>query len=137
MTGQVTFPLDFSALRPPRQPRWLLVLPEGFGSTATPHRRTHPVAGSPSEALLIFRQIALRAPRPRQVDEAGLQIALEQKSAVWRFTDRITVEAMEVRPGMTALAIYSHAQIGYYDFGVNRKRVTAWLEAFYAAGNAK
>lgn len=137
MARQTSLPLDFSTLRPPNKPRWCLVLPEGFESMAEPHLRAQPIAASPAEVLSAFREIALRAPRTRQVDEAGGQIELAQTSAVWRFTDRITVEAMEISPGMTALAIYSRAVLGYYDFGVNRKRVSAWLDAFYAAGSAK
>jgi len=131
------FPIDFSALTPPRQPRWFLALPEGFESSATPHIRTASVPGEPADLLARFRAIALDAPRTRLRCEAGLQIELEQKSAVFGFTDRITVEAITVQPGHCALAVYSRALLGYYDFGVNRKRVTAWLDACQAAGSAK
>ncbi|MFC4725786.1 DUF1499 domain-containing protein [Glycocaulis abyssi] len=130
-------PLDFATLRPPSKPRWFLVLPEGYESLAQPHLRSLSVAMAPVDALARFKAIALQAPRTRLVHEGGLQIGLEQKSAVWRFTDKITVEAIEAGPGFSALAIYSRALLGFYDFGVNRKRVTRWLDAFYAAGSAK
>jgi len=137
MADHDIFPIEFAALTPPRQPRWFLALPEGFESSAPPHIRTDTFPGEPAERLQRFKAIALDAPRTRLRREAGLQIELEQKSAVFGFTDRITVEAVAVQPGQVALAIYSRALIGYYDFGVNRKRVTAWLEAYQAAGSAK
>jgi hypothetical protein len=131
------FPLDFSTLTPPRQPRWYLALPEGFEAGAEPHERTAGIALAQADALACFKAIALDAPRTRIVREAGAQLELEQKSAVFGFTDKIIIEAMDAGPGMAALAIYSRALIGYYDFGVNRKRVRRWLDAFYAAGKAK
>lgn len=137
MADDDIFPIEFAVLTPPRQPRWFLALPEGFESSASPHIRTDALPGEPAERLGRFKAIALDAPRTRLRREAGLQIELEQKSAVFGFTDRITVEAVAVQPGQVALAIYSRALIGYYDFGVNRKRVTAWLEAYQAAGSAK
>ena len=137
MADSEIFPLDFAALTPPRQPRWFLALPDGFESNATPHIRTDSMPGEPADLLARFKTIALDAPRTRLRREAGLQIELEQKSAVFGFTDRITVEAVEVRPGQVALAVFSRALLGHYDFGVNRKRVTALLDAYQAAGSAK
>ncbi|WP_439634669.1 DUF1499 domain-containing protein [Glycocaulis sp.] len=137
MSRAGTFPLDFSSLTPPREPCWFLALPEGFDSPAEAHKRTAPVAMTPADALARFKAIALAAPRTRLVSEAGLQVELEQKSAVFGFTDKITAEAMAAGPDRAVLAVYSRALVGYYDFGVNRKRVTRWLDAFYAAGRAK
>lgn len=137
MTGQSDFPLDFSRLAPPNKPRWFLALPEGFESTAEPHVRLPALPGDPAAELARFKAVALSSPRTRVRREAGLQMELEQRSAVLRFTDLISVEAMEIRPGAVGLAIYSRALLGYYDFGVNRSRVTGWLEAYQAAGSAK
>ncbi len=40
--------------------------------------------------------------------------------------------AFEAVDGRATLAIYSHARSGYYDFGVNRRRVRRWLAALRA-----
>lgn len=122
------FPIDFSMLQTGTAPRFFLVLPAGFASTATAHMQFDPVAESPESLLARFRTIALAAPRTRLRKETGLQIELQQQTAVLRFTDIITAGAFAMPDGKAALAIYSHAQVGYYDFGVNRKRITGWLE---------
>lgn len=122
------FPLDFSALETDPKPRTWLVLPEGFVSASEPDAVSPVFAGAPETVLDAFINTGLGAPRTELVRQEGLQAELCQRSLVFRFPDYITVEAMPVGDH-TALAIYSRAVLGYSDIGVNRKRITRWLEA--------
>ncbi len=125
------FPLDFSTLVPDTRPRRWLVLPEGLKANAEPDQ-TSPVFNATPDALLeAFKAFALNQPRVQLVREGEGQIELVERSKLFRFPDYITAQAFEVEGG-SAMAIYSRAVIGYSDIGVNRKRITAWLEALKA-----
>ncbi len=122
------FPLNFSTLVPDTRPRRWLVLPEGFKATVAPDQ-TSPVFNVAPDALLAaFKAYAQEQPRVSLVREGEGQVELVQRTKLFRFPDYITAEAFDVEGG-AALAIYSRAVIGYSDIGVNRKRITAWLEA--------
>jgi len=62
-------------------------------------------------------------------DEDGQQFDYVQRSARFRFPDIITVRFISVLSSQSTLAIYSRSIYGKGDFGVNRERVNAWLEA--------
>jgi len=121
------FPVDFTALKPDSRPRRWLVLPEGFPSTASADQISPVFAASPEDVLDAFRAAALDAPRTRLMREGGGQIEIVQRSAVFRFADYISAAAFPADGG-AALAVYSRAGAGYYDFRVNEKRVRAWLD---------
>ena len=126
------FPLDFATLVSDTRPRRWLVLPTGFDADASPDQDSPVFEQTPEALLEAFKAVALAAPRVALVrDEAG-QIELVQRSKLFRFPDYITAKAFETQGG-AALAIYSRAVIGYSDMGVNRKRITAWLESLQAA----
>ena len=125
------FPLDFSTLVPDTRPRRWLVLPEGFKAVATPDQPSPVFSLAPDALLAAFKALALEQKRVTLVREGEGQIELVQRSKLFRFPDYITAQAFEVEGG-SALAIYSRAVIGYSDIGVNRKRITAWLEALKA-----
>jgi len=121
------FPIDFSTLTPDTRPRRWLVLPAGFTAAATPDA-TSPVFQAPPETVLqTFRETALAHARTELTNAAGDQVEIVQKSAVFRFPDYITAQAVETGRG-TGLCVYSRAAVGRYDFNVNKKRVEAWLE---------
>ena len=61
--------------------------------------------------------------------EDGQQSDYVQRSARFRFPDIITVRFITVLPSQSTLAIYSRSVYGKSDFGVNRKRIEAWLSA--------
>lgn len=62
-------------------------------------------------------------------DDAELQYDFVQRSRVMRFPDTITVRFLPLEEGRSTLAIFSRSHYGRKDFGVNRERVEAWLEA--------
>lgn len=59
----------------------------------------------------------------------GLQVEAEQRSAIFGFTDRVSFRAVPIDQDTSSLFAYSRSLVGYWDIGVNRRRVTEWLEA--------
>lgn len=126
--------MDFSRLRLHRRKNnQYLVAPRGHTADA-PHR-VSPVFDRPVEALASdFRRHALAQPRVRllEVSVDGRRLELVQRSRIFRFPDRISVEFLPLEDERSTLAIYSRAKYGSTDFGVNRKRIDAWLAAIGA-----
>jgi uncharacterized protein (DUF1499 family) len=122
------FPIDFATLDTGPKPNTCLVLPDGFKAAAEPDMTSPVFALEPSALLDAFKQTALDAPRTKLEREGSGQVELVQRSAIFRFPDYITAEAVAVEGG-AALCIFSRSKVGYSDLGVNAKRVTAWLEA--------
>ena len=122
--------VDFATLALDGRPNQHLVCPEGF-CAAPPH------AASPvfeiSATALRDRWMAMIAGQPRVTrtgaDDAALHYDFVQRSLVFRFPDAITVRFIDLDEGRATLAIYSRSYYGYDDFGVNRRRVEAWLAA--------
>jgi uncharacterized protein (DUF1499 family) len=50
-----------------------------------------------------------------------------QRSRVFRFPDEVRAEIVALDANHASIAIDSRARYGYYDFGVNRRRVETWL----------
>ncbi len=122
--------IDFATLVLDGRPNQHLVCPEGF-CAASPH------AASPvfeiSAAALRDRWMAMIERQPRvtgtAADAAALHYDFVQRSLVFRFPDAITVRFIALDEGRATLAIYSRSYYGRDDFGVNRRRVEAWLAA--------
>lgn len=57
----------------------------------------------------------------------GLQIRAVERSSVFGFTDQVSIAVLPLADGRSSVAIYSRAETGYWDFGVNRARVRDWL----------
>ena len=122
--------IDFATLALAGRPNQHLVCPEGF-CAASPH------AASPvfeiSATALRDRWMAMIERQPRvtaaHADAAALHYDFVQRSSVFRFPDAITVRFIALDEGRATLAIYSRSYYGHDDFGVNRRRVEAWLAA--------
>jgi uncharacterized protein (DUF1499 family) len=52
-----------------------------------------------------------------------------QRSFLVGYPDYVSVRAVDVGEGRSALAIFSRSRYGYSDWGVNRARVRRWLDA--------
>jgi uncharacterized protein (DUF1499 family) len=76
-----------------------------------------------------FDRIALSAPRTTRLagSPGDLWTTYVQRSRLWRFPDYISVRAIDLGDGMSALAIYSRSRYGASDLGVNRARVEEWM----------
>jgi uncharacterized protein (DUF1499 family) len=125
--------MDFSRLRLRRSPNQYLVAP--VGTTADPPHRVAPEFDLPVERLAAnFRAQALSQPRVTllSVSADGRNLELAQRSKIFRFPDRISACFLPLANGRSTLVVYSRSRYGRRDFGVNRKRIDAWLAALGA-----
>ena len=76
-----------------------------------------------------FRRLLDGEPRITTLiaDPQQRRVVALQRSALFRFPDVVTVEIVVIAPGRSSLALYSRARNGRYDFGVNCRRIAAWL----------
>ena len=81
-----------------------------------------------------WREVISAQPRVELLAEDGQQFDYVQRSARLRFPDIITVRFISLSPSQSTLAIYSRSVYGKSDFGVNRKRIEAWLAAMSGLG---
>ena len=94
-----------------------------------------PVFDLPPEKLLVaaVKVASLQSnTSPADADPALGQLVFIQRTAVLQFPDIVRVQAIAVPGGKSALALYSRSVYGHYDFGANRRRARAWVEAIKA-----
>lgn len=127
--------IDFAAPLPPLDPSHTYALCPAGGPCKPP-------AGSAGGASPVFpvtwerlrdywREMVTMQPRTDLVDASPDRhhLVYIQRSAVFRFPDVITVEFMPGPGGDgSTIAIVSTSRYGKTDLGVNRARVTAWIE---------
>ena len=113
--------MDFKTFKLTRKPNQYLVAPEGLCENATPHRTAPVFPVDPQKLEDAFADVALAEPRvTRKASDDG-QRDFVQRSALMRFPDTITFEAIDLGNGKSTLAIYSRSAIGHSDLGVNKK----------------
>lgn len=120
--------LDFDSLPRKRKPNSALARPAH--SPRDDAELESPVFQASVEQLRdAVVSIAAREPRTHllHLDREAMQAEFEQSSRIFRFPDTITVAFEAVDASHASVSIYSRAKLGYYDFGVNRKRVQRWL----------
>jgi len=126
---------DFARLRMHWRPNRCLMLPPGFEASAAAHETSPVLAESPDALFRRLKAIIGEEPRIQWLaeDRAGRRLELIQRSRIFRFPDRISVAVMPgARSNESAPALYSRAQVGIWDFGVNRARVRRWTRALQA-----
>ena len=76
-----------------------------------------------------WHEIASAEPRVELADEDDKRHlrSYVQRTAIMRYPDIITVQFIPEKGGGSALAIYSRSIYGYWDLGVNKRRVNDWL----------
>ena len=65
----------------------------------------------------------------RKAGKEAMQYEYIQRTKIMRFPDIITVRFIPLEQRRSTLAVYSRSRYGRRDFGVNKDRVRAWLEA--------
>jgi uncharacterized protein (DUF1499 family) len=122
--------IDFEQFKLNRKPNQFLLAPADLCQNAQPHMVSPVFEEAPEILLERFRKVALAAERTKEAaaDATARQTVFIAKSKIFRFPDVIDVMAVDAGDGKSALAIYSRAQIGYRDFGVNKARIVAWLD---------
>ena len=65
------------------------------------------------------------------------QLVFVQRSRIFGFVDTIWIQTVDLEPKVS-LIMYSRSNVGFWDLGVNRRRVQTWLsEIETAAGSAQ
>jgi uncharacterized protein (DUF1499 family) len=126
-------PVDFRALALPRSPNACLAAPAGAHPAA--QLATPPLPVSAATAWQVLRGFGARFPRTSPLAEwpERRQAQWVARSALLNFPDVVAAELAEDGPTGAGLFLYSRSLFGHSDFGVNRRRVQAWIEAFDAA----
>ncbi len=78
-----------------------------------------------------IRTTVLALPRTTLAAEGANFLRAECRSALFGFVDDLTVELCR---GSRTLAVHSAARRGYYDFGVNRRRVEELRRTLHVRG---
>ncbi len=121
--------LDMTHIVRPSSPNTALAAPEGF--TPRPDIVT-PSIGKPAAALFAaIVSVALAQPRTFLLAryDGQLQAHFVARIPVLGFPDLIAVQVLADGAERSKLVIWSRSVYGWSDFGVNRRRVTAWLAA--------
>ncbi len=122
--------MDVTEIRPPGAPNYCLALPPGIGAVK-PQVESPVFALEPLRIAAAWQSVLSRAPRTEIVDvsDDGLSIEAVQRSTLIGFIDRVSARAVPMPGNRASLAVYSRSAVGYWDLGVNRRRVVAWLDA--------
>ena len=125
--------LDFAVVKTPSRPNAWLVAPPGTVD-GVPSEPAPVLPFDAETAAAAWLAIIESAPRTRiiAVSPDGLRIEAEQRSAGFGFVDRISAWFIPMDRGRSTVAIYSRAQTGYWDLGVNKRRVRDWLSRLLA-----
>ena len=86
------------------------------------------------EAWVIIVDTVAALPRTRIVSVTDNYLHAECRSAVFGFVDDLE---LHLQPEPQQVSIRSAARLGYYDFGVNRKRVNELRSTLISAGVVK
>lgn len=98
-----------------------------------PDRRVPPfrIDGDPDDAWAAAVEAVAALPRTRIVERTSDYLHAECRSAVFRFVDDLE---LHLRPAEGVIAVRSASRVGYYDFGVNRRRVANLRASLRRAG---
>lgn len=69
----------------------------------------------------------MQQPRVAVVESDNDQVKYVQSSKTFKLKDIIIVQFNEIDSKHSSLYLYSHSVSGYWDFGVNCKRIHTWL----------
>ena len=126
--------VDFRNLVLKETPNQHLVCPPDF-CAAKPHLES-PVFNQPVQRLKRkWFALTERQPRTELVhdDPGNERYTFRVRTAVIHFPDDVTVQFIALDDERSTLAIYSGSNYGYFDFGVNRRRIESWLRELAAS----
>ena len=83
---------------------------------------------SPARLWELWLTLVARQPHTKLLaqDAVHRRTLHVQRSRVLRFPDVVRAEIIDLGTNLSSIAIDSRARFGYYDFGVNRRRVIEW-----------
>ena len=123
-------PVDPTSVARTGRPNDFLICPAGACAAAADVPAAS-FAAPPEAVLAAWREVIEAAPRTAVValDEDELALQAEQRSALLAFVDTIAVRVLALPDGRSSYAAYSRSETGYWDLGVNRRRLEAWAAA--------
>jgi uncharacterized protein (DUF1499 family) len=121
--------MDVAHIVRPASPNTALAAPAGF--SPAPDIVTLPYKATPDALFAAVQAVAAGQDRTYQAAlyPAQRQAHYVARSAVFNFPDLIMVQVVNEGPADSGLILYSRSVYGRSDFGVNRKRIAAWLAA--------
>jgi len=121
-------PTDLRALRPGSRPNRFFIAPVRFANLAA-DEVCPPLPLAADRLFALACRVIERQPRVRRTafDPARRLAVFEQRSKTLGFVDDIDLAVEPLGAAQSALALYSRSRVGYWDFGVNRRRVLRWL----------
>ena len=125
-------PVDLSTLGRPSSPNTYLAGPAGF--VPAPDLQTRKYDVSAAQLFTQVQGVITAQPRTTALafDGDKLHADYVARSLVVGFPDILLTQVLPMTEGTSALVLYSYSLKGYYDFGVNRRRVKAILAALDA-----
>jgi uncharacterized protein (DUF1499 family) len=121
--------IDMAHIVRPSSPNTALAAPAGF--SPVPDIVTQPYHVPPNQLFGVVQAVA--GDQPNTFKAAlypdQLQAHYVARSVVFNFPDLITVQVRQDTADTSDVIIWSRSVYGESDFGVNRKRVQAWLGA--------
>ena len=122
--------LDFSDIKLGFRPNQFLLCPAGLNEDEAHQTAPEYLVSGPELKSALIRVLET-VPRLDRIiwDEDKGYFDLIQRSALFRFPDRITIQVVSSPKNRSSLAIYSRSTYGYSDLGVNKARIEAWLSA--------
>jgi uncharacterized protein (DUF1499 family) len=125
--------MDFDALVKPSSPNTYLIAPSEYDRAAIDE--VSPVFDvSATDLARAWLSVIEAEPRVsvRAISDDRLRIEAEDKSAVFGFVDKISFRAIPLNSGRATMFAYSRSQVGYWDFGANKRRLDRWTDALEA-----
>ncbi len=106
--------------------------------SATPDMKPSPFAVGAEQLFEIARKVISAQPRTELVaqDPDLGQMVFVQRSRIFGFADTIWIQTVDLEPE-ASLIVYSRSNFGFWDLGVNRRRVSTWLSEIEYATDQK
>lgn len=126
-------PVDFETLQLKESPNQYLVCPPRF-CTAAAHAESPVFDVTVEELRDAWFRVVERQPRANKIssDPENEQYSFVARTPVLLFPDTVTVRFLALDEQRSTLAVYSRSHYGHSDLGVNKSRITDWLEQLRA-----
>ena len=121
--------IDFTQFVPPSSPNWYLVAPVGMTTQASATAPSYQMGRNQLQSEIVSIIQATPRTRLKYHDAGAHQYHFVVLSKWFRFPDDIYLQTFQLDSDHVTFLLYSKSRYGYYDFGVNKARVTNWLMA--------
>jgi uncharacterized protein (DUF1499 family) len=108
---------------------WLICPASACRAEAGATAPAYPVP--PAALLAAWRTVLTDQPRATLLaeDPPRLLLLAQDRTPVLRFVDTVAIRVLPAADGGSTFAAYSRSELGYGDFGTNRRRLESWVAA--------